>query len=166
MMSRWGRYEHFHRLALFHPACPSQAISTLSPSNGLAMRAFRTRFHLLYIEANVCTWSNLFANIRHFPLLVTDLFANTRHYSRHWPFCEHSSSPSSYINRRLGLFFNADNTPCPHNKKHFHQLYSSSSMMQFSGSLLSILSVVSYFLDKFTSVSDPPIIRSLRVPFH
>ena len=44
-------------------------------------------------------------------ILVTDLFANTRHH-RHWPFCEHSSSPSTYINRRQGLFFNADNTSC------------------------------------------------------
>ena len=163
MMSRWGRYEHFHRLALFHPACPSRRLVKRSQPYLLPTAWL---WEHLYIEANVCTWSNLFANIRHFPLLVTDLFANTRHYSRHWPFCEHSSSPSSYINRRLGLFFNADNTPCPHNKKHFHQLYSSSSMMQFSGSLLSILSVVSYFPDKFTSVSDPPIIRSLRVPFH
>ena len=49
-------------------------------------------------------------------ILVTDLFANTRHHRRHWPLCEHSSSPSTYINRRLGFLFNADNTPCLHNK--------------------------------------------------
>ena len=60
-----------------------------------AFPTYRRRFLLSYIEANVSAWSNLFANTpsRHW------------HHPRHWPICEHSSSPSSFINGQLRLFF-------------------------------------------------------------
>jgi hypothetical protein len=90
-------------------------------------------------------------------ILVTELFANDRHDTRHYPLCEESSSPSTFINRRLRFFFNADNSPYLHNKKELSSTHCFSLIMQFSSSFLSILYVVSFFLDKFTSVSDPPI---------
>ena len=125
-----------------------QAIST---SKGLGMRAllqprvaqfptYRRRFLLFffsffsYIEANVRTWSNLFANTphhpRHWPVCQNSSSSSSLTYWQHSSSpppptsCEHSSSPSSFINRRLRLFSNADNTPYLrlHNKKHFYQL--------------------------------------------
>ena len=49
----------------------------------------------------------------------------------------------------------------PHKKKHFLPILSFSLFMKFSSSLLSILSLVSYLLDNFSSVSDPPICQAI-----
>ena len=89
-----------------------EAISTVFPSKGLCMRAFRHIeddfiFHKskqTYVPDLTCLQTLV-------TILVTEVFANTRHHRRHWLLCEYSSSPSTYINRRLGFYFKCRQHP-------------------------------------------------------
>ena len=101
-------FEHFCWVWPSFKVTFREAISTVFPSKGLCMRAFR------HIEDDFIFYTSkqtYVPDLTCLQTLVTILVTDTRHHPRHWLLCEYSSSPSTYINRRLGLLFRCRQHP-------------------------------------------------------